>query len=106
MKVCIVSEGCYPYSVGGVSGWIHSMINAFPNLEFILVNIVSSREQRGKFAYELPDHVTQVYEIYLQDDDWHPKRLFRKSHLKLREGEWRALRSLMLNQKIEGGELF
>ena len=106
MKVCIVSEGCYPYSVGGVSGWIHSMINAFPNLEFILVNIVSSREQRGKFAYELPDHVTQVYEIYLQDDDWHPKRLFRKSHLKLREGEWRALRSLMLNQKVEWDELF
>lgn len=47
LKVCIVSEGCYPYSVGGVSGWIHSMINAFPNLEFILVNIVSSREQRA-----------------------------------------------------------
>ena len=26
MKVCIVAEGCYPYVVGGVSGWINSMI--------------------------------------------------------------------------------
>lgn len=106
MRICIVSEGCYPYTVGGVSGWIHSMINAFPNLEFVLVNIVSTREQRGKFAYRLPSHITEVHEIYLQDDDWHPKRLFRKSHLKLKEEEKWALRSLMLNQKIEWDKLF
>lgn len=106
MRVCIVSEGCYPYTVGGVSGWIHSMINAFPNLEFVLVNILSSREQRGKFVYQLPDHVMEVYEIYLQDEDWHPKRLHRKSHLKLNEEERRALRSLMLNQKVEWEGLF
>lgn len=106
LRICIVSEGCYPYTVGGVSGWIHSMINAFPNLEFVLVNIVSTREQRGKFAYRLPSHITEVHEIYLQDDDWHPKRLFRKSHLKLKEEEKWALRSLMLNQKIEWDKLF
>ena len=28
MKVCIVAEGCYPYMVGGVSGWINSMIQS------------------------------------------------------------------------------
>ena len=37
MKVCIVAEGCYPYVVGGVSGWINSMIKSFPNIEFILL---------------------------------------------------------------------
>ena len=40
MKVCIVAEGCYPYVVGGVSGWINSMIKSFPNIEFILLTIV------------------------------------------------------------------
>ena len=40
MKICIVAEGCYPYVVGGVSGWINSMIKSFPDVEFILLAIV------------------------------------------------------------------
>ena len=64
MKVCIVAEGCYPYVVGGVSGWIHSMIKAFPDMEFIVLAIVSNRSQRGKFVYELPENVSAVYETY------------------------------------------
>ena len=106
MRVCIVSEGCYPYTVGGVSGWIHSMIKLFPNLEFLLVNVVSNREQRGKFVYELPENVTQVYEVYLQDDEWSSTFKNRKSRLKLKEAEWRALRSLMLNNQVEWDALF
>ena len=41
MKVCIVAEGCYPYVVGGVSGWINSMIQSFPNVEINLLKIVA-----------------------------------------------------------------
>lgn len=55
MKVCIVAEGCYPYVVGGVSGWINSLIRSFPNVEFILLAIVANRSFRGKFVYELPE---------------------------------------------------
>ena len=40
MRVCIVAEGCYPYVVGGVSGWINSMIRSFPNIEFIVLAIL------------------------------------------------------------------
>lgn len=47
MKVCIVAEGCYPYVVGGVSGWINSLIKSFPNVEFILLAIVANRSFRG-----------------------------------------------------------
>lgn len=106
MRVCIVSEGCYPYTVGGVSGWIHSMIQSFPSLEFLLVNIVSNRDQRGKFVYELPSNVMEVHEVYLQDDDWSLKRSHKKSRLKLREKERNALRSLMLNRQVEWDVLF
>ena len=62
------------------------MVQSFQNLEFVLVNIVSSREQRGKFAYELPGHVTEVHEVYLQDADWGRKRWRQTSRLKLRPG--------------------
>ena len=106
MRVCIVSEGCYPYTVGGVSGWIHSMVQSFQNLEFVLVNIVSSREQRGKFAYELPGHVTEVHEVYLQDADWGRKRWRQTSRLKLKGRERQALRSLMLGRQVEWDGLF
>ena len=51
MKICMVAEGCYPYVVGGVSGWIHSMIKAFPQHEFIILAIISDRKQSGKFQY-------------------------------------------------------
>ncbi len=106
LRVCIVSEGCYPYQVGGVSSWIHSMIKSCPDLEFVLANIVSSREQRGKFAYELPGHVTEVHEVYLQDKDWSRKRWHKRSQMKLKEAERHALRSLMLNRKVEWDALF
>ena len=106
MRVCIVSEGCYPYTVGGVSGWIHSMIKTFPNLEFVLMNVVSGREQRGRFAYKLPDHVTEVYEVYLQDRDWSRQRWHRKFRVKLKGAERQALRSLMLNRGAEWDVLF
>ena len=54
MRVCFVAEGCYPYYVGGVSSWVDSMIRSFPNLEFVLLTVVASRDVRGKFAYTLP----------------------------------------------------
>ena len=49
MRICIISEGCYPYVVGGVSGWVHSMIQTFPKQEFILLSIIADRELSGKF---------------------------------------------------------
>ena len=48
MKVCIVAEGCYPYVVGGVSGWINSLIRSFPNVEFILLAIVARQILQGE----------------------------------------------------------
>ena len=65
MRICMVAEGCYPYVVGGVSSWINSLIHLFPQHEFILLSIVADRSVRGKFVYELPDNVTEVYELYL-----------------------------------------
>jgi glycosyltransferase involved in cell wall biosynthesis len=105
VRICIVAEGCYPYVVGGVSSWIHNLIKAFPNQEFVILAIVANREYRGRFVYELPSNVTEVHELYLQDDDWSPKKSkSRKSSLK--KHEYLALRSLILNRDVQWNTLF
>lgn len=104
MKICIISEGCYPYTVGGVSGWVHSMIQTFPKQEFVLLSIIANREQSGKFAYRLPENVTEVHEVYLEDLDWGSANKRHKSRLNKRE--YHALRSLLLDQDVEWSALF
>lgn len=105
MKICFVAEGCYPYAVGGVSSWIHSMIKEFPNAEFILLTLVSNRSQRGAFKYELPENLTEVHEVYLDDVDWNGKKRGSKK-LKLSAVEANALRSLIFNSDVDWDTLF
>lgn len=102
MRVCLVAEGCYPYVVGGVSSWIHSMINSFPNTEFIILAIVANRSIRGKFVYDIPENVTEIYELYLEDYDWSKN----KGKVKLNNTEYQALRSLILDRYIDWETLF
>ena len=104
MRICIISEGCYPYVVGGVSGWVHSMIQTFPKQEFILLSVIASREQSGRFAYKLPENVKEVHEVYLQDSDWGSVNKQHKS--RLMPQEYHSLRSLMLDQNVEWSVLF
>lgn len=105
MKVCIVAEGCYPYVIGGVSGWINSMIKSFPNMEFILLAIVANRSLSGKFVYELPENLTQVYEVYLEDYDWSIRQKERHNK-RLKKEEYEELLHMVLNQKTNWDVLF
>ena len=104
MRICIIAEGCYPYVVGGVSGWVHSIIQTFPKQEFILLTIIASRELSGKFAYELPENVTEVHELYLEDVDW--GSVNKRHKTRLNQNEYHAIRSLLLNQEVEWEEIF
>ncbi len=103
MKICLIAEGCYPYVVGGVSSWIHHLIQSFPSQEYIILTIVANRSYSGKYVYELPENVTEVHELYLEDYDWGGKRGRKKS---LNKKEYKALRSLLLNQKVDWETLF
>lgn len=101
MRICIVAEGCYPYLVGGVSSWVHSMIKQFPDYEFVILAIVANRSFRGKFKYELPENVAAVYELYLEDCDWTGDYDRRHRGIKLNNRQYNALKSLLLNQSVE-----
>ncbi|MCM1540777.1 MAG: GT4 family glycosyltransferase PelF [Blautia sp.] len=105
MKICIVAEGCYPYVVGGVSSWVHSMIKSFPDQDFILLTIVANRSYRGKFVYELPENLLEVHEVYLEDSDWNREGTVDRRK-RLDKEEYEALKSLLLNQNVKWRELF
>lgn len=101
MRICIVAEGCYPYMVGGVSSWVHSMIKQFPDYDFIILAIVANRSFRGKFKYELPENVLEVHELYLEDCDWTGDYGKNKGVIKLSNNEYDAVKSLLLNQNVD-----
>lgn len=105
MKVCMVAEGCYPYVIGGVSGWVHSMIRSFPNIEFIVLSIIPNRGMSKKFLYDLPENVSAVYEVYLDDFDWGNKPKHGK-RTRLSRKEYMALRSILLDRDVDWGTLF
>lgn len=104
MKVCIVVEGCYPYVVGGVSSWVHSLIQQFPEVDFIIQTIVANRSLRGKFVYELPDNVSEVREIYLEDSEYVPSG--KQQRIRLNKTEYQALRSLVMDEDTDWPSLF
>ena len=106
MKVCLIAEGCYPYVVGGVSSWIHSIIKLFPNIEFNLVTIIADRSISGKFVYKLPDNLTEIHEVYLQDVDWVGKYRARKKHIHLKKKDVDALRSLIIGEEVDWMTVF
>ena len=110
MKVCLIAEGCYPYVVGGVSSWIHSLIGAFPEIEFSLIAILADRSIRGKFVYDLPENLTEVYEVYLQDQDWSADSKGRESDrfawMKLKSHHAKALESLVIGEKVNWNDVF
>lgn len=103
MRVCIVAEGCYPFVVGGVSSWVHSLIGLFPNTEFVILAIAANRSLRGKYAYELPPNVSEIYELYLEDVDWTEKK---RRRIRMNKKQYQALRSLILDQEPQWDELF
>ena len=86
MRICIVAEGCYPYTVGGMSSWAHGLVCSFPHQEFVIV-------------YELPENVVEVHELYLDDLDWGKRRGRRSS--RMNKKEYQALRSLLLGEQVE-----
>lgn len=67
MRICMILEGSYPYVRGGVSSWMHSLILANPQHEYVLWVIGAKAEQRGKFKYDLPANVAEVHEVFLDD---------------------------------------
>lgn len=67
MRICVICEGCYPFVAGGVSSWLHGLIKAMPQHEFVIWAIGAQEKSRGKYAYEMPENVVALKDIYLDE---------------------------------------
>ncbi|MHA1754844.1 MAG: DUF3492 domain-containing protein, partial [Candidatus Odinarchaeia archaeon] len=66
-KICIISEGTYPIAIGGVSKWIHTLLNNLPDFEFEIISLVPDNEI--KVNYKLPKNVKKVHFIPIWDGE-------------------------------------
>ncbi|MCB9890815.1 MAG: GT4 family glycosyltransferase PelF [Planctomycetes bacterium] len=65
--VCLVLEGTYPFVAGGVSSWVHQIISALDELTFFVLHISPVADYYDGYAYELPDNVIGVREVFLHE---------------------------------------
>jgi len=81
MKVCLIIEGSYPYITGGVSAWVHELITALPDVEFIIYAISPRTHQ--KIRYTLPPNA-RLEELALTaiEADGDPARDQKESGIK------------------------
>ena len=64
-RICIISEGCYPYVSGGVSSWIQMLLENMEEFEFLICSVVADNEFIGKYKYKFPGNVLKMYNITL-----------------------------------------
>lgn len=67
--VLLMLEGTYPYVRGGVSSWVHQIIQGCPDKTFALVFLGGQSDMYGEKAYELPDNVVSLQSYFLMDHD-------------------------------------
>ncbi len=65
-QITLLLEGTYPYVRGGVSSWVHQIIQGMPEFSFAVIFIGSCPEDYGKMLYEFPDNVVHFECHYLQ----------------------------------------
>ncbi len=84
--VCMITEGSYPFVVGGVSTWVHDLLTSLQDVSFSLVHIGVSRETAERPLYELPRNVLDFRRVHLMDTiQWRGRRAGR------RRGAWSDL---------------
>ena len=67
VDIMIISEGTYPYVRGGVSSWIHQLVNGLPQYRFGIVFIGSKEEEYGEIQYAFPENLVYLLEAYMFD---------------------------------------
>ncbi|MBT3182012.1 MAG: GT4 family glycosyltransferase PelF [Deltaproteobacteria bacterium] len=76
--VCLVLEGTYPYVRGGVSSWVHDLINGMPDIKFSIVSIMPTPGDTKEEKYLLPSNVDSLLNIHLHDYRFQPKLLKKR----------------------------
>lgn len=102
MKIAMFAEGSYPYVAGGVSGWVQMLTEELKEKEFVIYTLVPTREDGGKFKYQLPSNVREIRESYLNGNEY----VGKKKKVILKDKERESLWSLLLGEHIDWGGVF
>ena len=65
--VCLVLEGTYPRTVGGVSRWVQDLTEGLPDVRFAVARLTHEGDPGGPMRYERPANV-EVVELALDPD--------------------------------------
>jgi polysaccharide biosynthesis protein PelF len=67
VDICLVLEGTYPYVRGGVSAWLHQLVQNLSEHTFALIFLGGRRKDYGEPQYQVPPNVVHVETHYLED---------------------------------------
>ena len=105
MRICVICEGSYPFVAGGVSSWLHGLIKAMPQHEFVIWAIGAQEKQKGHYAYELPGNAVQLADLYLDSMSMKPSHSSALSR-KLNEKHQAAIEALFRCAKPDWETIF
>jgi polysaccharide biosynthesis protein PelF len=75
-RVLMITEGTYPYAVGGVSSWCDVLIAGLEQVQWDILPIVAG-SKRMHMNYELPSNARLRRPIELWSEDGAPRRMPR-----------------------------
>jgi len=67
--ICLILEGTYPYVTGGVSSWIHQLVNALPELRFAIFHISATQGEAHEPRYKMPPNVVSLVDVGIHGGD-------------------------------------
>jgi glycosyltransferase involved in cell wall biosynthesis len=99
MKICLITEGSYPYIMGGVSSWINTLITNCPEHEFIIYSISCDSNKKGQYKYKIPNNVLEIVDVFLDDMNSENCKSGKKYNL---EAKYKvALQSLLNGSQVQ-----
>ncbi len=76
-RVLLITEGTYPYAIGGVSSWCHILIGGLPEIDWDVLPLIAGG-QHERATVELPPNARLLRPIELWSESAPPRRLRRR----------------------------
>lgn len=67
--VTLLLEGTYPYVAGGVSTWVHQILNSYPERKFSLLHISPAEGAYEKQVFQMPANVVSMQEVHCRGNE-------------------------------------